>query len=56
MGLLRELVDRMGVALLLVTHDPSCAAMADWGIRLRDGRVVGEPVVWKLLRRDRIAA
>jgi len=43
MQLLRQLVDHIGVALVLVTHDPACAAMADWGIRLCDGRIVEAP-------------
>jgi len=50
MNLLRQLVDQLHVALVLVTHDPSCAALADWGIRLRDGRVVEAPVIMKANR------
>jgi len=38
--LLRELVDRLGVALLLVTHDPVCASLADRIVQLCDGRAV----------------
>jgi putative ABC transport system ATP-binding protein len=40
--LLRELVDRSGHTLLLVTHDPAQAALADRLIRLRDGAVCAE--------------
>ena len=42
MDLLRDLVNQRGVALLLVTHDPNCAARADRVVRLRDGRIVEE--------------
>jgi putative ABC transport system ATP-binding protein len=37
LDLLRRLVDRLGVAVLLVTHDPACAAVADRVLHLRDG-------------------
>jgi putative ABC transport system ATP-binding protein len=50
MRLLRHLVDRLGVALILITHDPACAAMADWGVQLRDGRIVKAPTVMKASR------
>jgi len=56
MNLLRDLVDRLGIALVLVTHDRTCAAMADWGILLRDGRAVGASIVWKATRRSRAVA
>ncbi len=56
MNLLRDLVDRLGIALVLVTHDPECAAMADWGTRLGDGRAVGASIVWKATRRSRTVA
>jgi putative ABC transport system ATP-binding protein len=39
LGLLRDLVDRLGVSLLLITHDSACAAMADRVVRLRNGRL-----------------
>ena len=32
-----------GTTLVLVTHDPELAAVADLSIALRDGRVVGDP-------------
>jgi putative ABC transport system ATP-binding protein len=56
MDLLRELVDRLGVALVMVTHDPAFAAMADWGIRLCDGQMVEAPIVQKTSRSNRAAA
>jgi putative ABC transport system ATP-binding protein len=37
--LLRRLVDERGHALLLVTHDPGHAGLADRVLRLRDGRL-----------------
>jgi putative ABC transport system ATP-binding protein len=42
MDLLRELNDKQEVTLLLVTHDPEAAAVADLVIQLRDGRIVPE--------------
>jgi putative ABC transport system ATP-binding protein len=42
MGLLRRLVDEQGQTILMVTHSPRHAAMADRLIHLRDGRVVEE--------------
>jgi putative ABC transport system ATP-binding protein len=56
MALLCDLVRRLDVALVLVTHDPACAAMADWSIHLRDGRAVDVPIVLKPSRSNRIAA
>jgi putative ABC transport system ATP-binding protein len=40
LGLLRELGERHGVTLLLVTHSPEAAAIATRMIELRDGRVL----------------
>jgi putative ABC transport system ATP-binding protein len=40
MGLLRELVDRRGLTLVMVTHDAGHAARADRLLRLLDGRLV----------------
>ena len=54
MRLLRDLVDRLNIALVLVTHDPNCASMADWGIRLLDGRVVEAPIVLKADRSTKV--
>jgi putative ABC transport system ATP-binding protein len=42
MHLLRQLVDERGQTILMVTHNPSHAALADRLIRFRDGRVVEE--------------
>ncbi|MFJ1592520.1 ABC transporter ATP-binding protein [Kitasatospora albolonga] len=41
MGLLRDLVDRAGGTVVMVTHDPAAAACADRVIHLVDGRVAG---------------
>ena len=41
MGLLRRVVDG-GQTVVMVTHDPSAAALADRVVFLRDGRIVGE--------------
>jgi putative ABC transport system ATP-binding protein len=38
--LLRELCRERGTAVLLVTHDPQAAALADRALALRDGRLV----------------
>ncbi|MGW1885748.1 ABC transporter ATP-binding protein [Streptomyces sp. NPDC001970] len=40
--MLRELVDREGQTLVMVTHDPVAASYADRVVFLVDGRVVGE--------------
>ena len=42
LGLLREAVDSLGTALVMVTHDPAAAAWADRVVFLADGRVVSE--------------
>jgi putative ABC transport system ATP-binding protein len=42
MGILRRLVDSQGQTILMVTHSPRHAALADRIIRLHDGRVVEE--------------
>jgi putative ABC transport system ATP-binding protein len=41
MLLLRDLVDRAGATVTMVTHDPAAAAFADRVVFLSDGRVVG---------------
>jgi putative ABC transport system ATP-binding protein len=51
-ALLRELVDRQGQTVVMVTHDAGHAAMADRLVRLRDGRVEEE----QILPRGRSAA
>jgi putative ABC transport system ATP-binding protein len=40
--LLRELVDRDGQTIVMVTHDPGAASHADRVVFLKDGQVVGE--------------
>ncbi len=40
MGILRGAVDRMGVTLVMVTHDPVCAASADREVQMCDGQWV----------------
>jgi putative ABC transport system ATP-binding protein len=42
LNLLRTLVDQGGHTILMVTHDPRGAAMADRLVMLRDGLVAGE--------------
>ncbi|WP_345712891.1 ABC transporter ATP-binding protein [Kineococcus glutinatus] len=42
LGLLREAVDQLGTALVMVTHDPAAAAWADRVVFLADGRIVAE--------------
>jgi putative ABC transport system ATP-binding protein len=41
LALLREVVDEDGQTLVMVTHDPVCAAHADRVIMLADGQVAG---------------
>ncbi|MEU6987034.1 ABC transporter ATP-binding protein [Streptomyces sp. NPDC046324] len=42
LSMLRELVDRNGQTIVMVTHDPQAAARADRVVFLVDGRVEGE--------------
>ncbi|GIG87852.1 ABC transporter ATP-binding protein [Plantactinospora endophytica] len=42
LGLLREVVDSLGTAVVMVTHDPAAAAWADRVVFLADGRMVDE--------------
>lgn len=42
LGLLRAAVDAEGVTVVMVTHDPSAAAMSDRLVLLRAGRVAGD--------------
>ena len=41
LSMLRELVDRRGQTITMVTHDPAAAARADTVVFLEDGRIVG---------------
>ena len=41
LALLRRIVDELGTAVLMVTHDARAAAMSDEVILLRDGEVAG---------------
>ncbi|MYX39546.1 ABC transporter ATP-binding protein, partial [Streptomyces sp. SID89] len=42
LALLRAMVDREGLTIVMVTHDPVAAAWADRVVFLVDGRVEGE--------------
>jgi putative ABC transport system ATP-binding protein len=42
LGLLRAAVDRDGVAVVMVTHDPTAAAVSDRLVLLRAGRLVAD--------------
>jgi putative ABC transport system ATP-binding protein len=42
LGFLRRAVDEFGQTIVMVTHDPSAASMADRIVFLDDGRTVGE--------------
>ena len=42
LGLLRDLVQQDGHTIVMVTHDPTAAAVADRVVFLRDGAVAGE--------------
>jgi putative ABC transport system ATP-binding protein len=42
LGLLRAAVDRDGLTVVMVTHDPGAAAVSDRLVLLRDGRVVAD--------------
>ncbi|MEU5982336.1 ABC transporter ATP-binding protein [Streptomyces sp. NPDC047434] len=42
LGMLRDLVDRDGQTIVMVTHDPAAGARADRVVLLVDGRVAGE--------------
>jgi putative ABC transport system ATP-binding protein len=41
-GILRDLVDRLGQTVVLVTHDATVAARSDRVIGVRDGQIVGD--------------
>jgi len=48
MALLRSLADERGQTIVMVTHHPGHAALADRLVRLRDGRVVEEQVLARI--------
>ena len=41
LGLLRDLNQRLGQTILMITHNPEAAAFAHRTVRMRDGRIVG---------------
>jgi putative ABC transport system ATP-binding protein len=40
LGLLRDLNDRLGQTILMITHNPEAAAYGDRTVHMRDGRIV----------------
>jgi putative ABC transport system ATP-binding protein len=59
LAFLREAVDRFGQSLVLVTHDPSAAALSDRVLFMADGSVTGEieaPSLEAILDRARAGA
>ena len=46
-ALLRELVNRNGQTIVMVTHDKEVAEQADRIVRLRDGRVESEQTIMR---------
>jgi putative ABC transport system ATP-binding protein len=40
LNLLRELNERMGQTILMITHNPEAAAYGHRTVRMRDGRIV----------------
>ena len=45
LNLLRQAVDEFGQTVVMVTHDPDAAAVADRLIELADGRIVRDEAV-----------
>jgi putative ABC transport system ATP-binding protein len=45
LDLLRQAVDEFGQTVVMVTHDPDAAAIADRLIELADGRIVRDEAV-----------
>src|SRR5262249_56453076 len=41
-GMIVELARTNGTSVILVTHDPATAELADRTLRIRDGRIVGD--------------
>jgi putative ABC transport system ATP-binding protein len=50
LGLLRTAVDEFGQTVVMVTHDPDAAAIADRLIELEDGRIVRDEAVVAVAR------
>jgi putative ABC transport system ATP-binding protein len=44
LDLMRDLNRRVGLTLVLVTHDPGVGAMCDRIVRMRDGLIIGEEI------------
>jgi putative ABC transport system ATP-binding protein len=42
LALLRDAVDRLGLAVVMVTHDPIAASVSDRLVLLRDGRIIDD--------------
>jgi putative ABC transport system ATP-binding protein len=42
LGVLRDLNDRLGQTILMITHNPEAAAFAHRTVHMRDGRIVNE--------------
>ena len=40
LGILRDLNERLGQTILMITHDPDAAAYGHRMVRMRDGRIV----------------
>lgn len=45
LGLLRQAVDQLGQTVIMVTHEPYCAAQTDRVLVVRDGRIVND--LWR---------
>lgn len=41
LGLLRQVNEKLGQTILMITHNPEAAAFADRTVSMRDGRIVG---------------
>ena len=41
LGVMRDLNDRLGQTILMITHNPEAAAFAHRIVKMRDGRVEG---------------
>ncbi|MCA9206217.1 MAG: ABC transporter ATP-binding protein, partial [Planctomycetales bacterium] len=56
MQLLRRLVDEQQQTVILVTHDPVVAAMADRNLRMQDGQLQGGEAIEQAVQREAAAA